>query len=425
MEKKKLLFKEGYLNCDMRYIYDILVSDGKIEKIGVNIDYDPGTTEVIHCYGNHIFPGFTDMHVHFREPGYEYKETIKTGSLAAINGGYSHVCTMPNLNPVPDSYNNLLLELIAIEKDSKVNIHPYGSITKNEKGLEVSDMEELASFVIGFSDDGRGVDSYDIMYEAMERAAKLNKFIAGHCEVKDITGKGIINEGTYSKMHNLYGIHNSSEYVEVERNIEIAKKTGCHFHVCHASTKETIDLVRKAKKEGVNITCETAPQYLLLSEMDMKNDGRYRFQPPLRKLEDRLALLKGIQDGTIDIIATDHAPHSYDEKSKGLKDSLNGIVGLETAFPVLYTYLCNQGIISLERLMELLVYNPKKIFGIGSEIKEGANAEFSVWNLGEHTQINSNEFKSMGKFTPFDGYDVYGVRKLTLVKDNLYDKRNF
>lgn len=424
MIRSNMIFKNGIIYKDkILQPSDVLVEDGKIINVGYNLDFDVENTEVIDCTGKYILPGFSDVHVHFREPGYEYKETIKTGSMAAISGGYSNVCTMPNLNPVPDSLEHLNIQLEKINEDSVVNIHPFGSITKDEKGLEVSNIEDMAAYVIGYSDDGFGIENDEIMYEAMERAAKVGKPIAGHCEVKSITGNGIINNGTYSKMHNLLGISNSSEYLEVERNIEIAKKTGCHFHVCHASTSETIALVREAKEGGLNITCETAPQYLLLSEMDMKDDGRYRFQPPLRSLRDRMALLDALIDGTIDVIATDHAPHSYEEKSKGIRGSLNGIVGLECAFPMLYTYLVKQKIIDLKRLLQFLTDNPKALFGVGSEISVGAPAEFSIWDLDEVTKINAEEFESKGKFTPFDGKDVYGVRKLTLMRRNRYDNK--
>lgn len=422
--RSKIIFKNGMIYKNrLLQPSDVMVEDGIITNIGLNLDYDKETTEVINCEGKYILPGFSDVHVHFREPGFEYKETIKTGSMAAMNGGYSNVCTMPNLNPVPDSLKRLNLQLEKIKEDSAVNIFPFGSITKEEKGLVVSDIEDMAPYVIGYSDDGFGVASDEIMYEAMERAAKVGKPIAGHCEVKSITGNGIINDGTFSKMYDLSGISNLSECLEVERNIEIAKKTGCHFHLCHASTREAIALVREAKEDGIKITCETAPQYLLLSEMDMKDDGRYRFQPPLRTLRDRMVLLEALRDGTIDMIATDHAPHSYEEKSKGIGGSLNGIVGLECAFPMLYTYLVKQKIINLKQLLELLIDNPKLVFDIGSEIKVGTSAEFSVWDLDELTKINANDFESKGRFTPFDGKDAYGVRKLTLIRGKRYDSK--
>ncbi len=409
-----LIFKNGFVYSNgIISKKDIKVENGIITDLSNNI-IETGSEEVINCEGQYILPGFTDVHVHFREPGYEYKETIATGSMAGLNGGYSHVCTMPNLNPVPDNIANLQVQLDAINRDAVINVHPYGSITKGEKGTEVSDMENMAPYVIGYSDDGCGVQNEEIMYEAMERAAKLNKPVCGHCEVKKETGNGVINDGVYSRMHNIPGIPNSSEFMEVDRNIRIAKETGCHFHVCHVSTRESIDMIREAKEDGINVTCETGPQYLLLSEMDMKDDGRYRFQPPLRSLRDRIVLLEALRDGTIDMIATDHAPHSLEEKSKGIAKSANGIVGLECAFPILYTYLVKEKVITLTDLMRLMVENPKKHFGIGSSINIGENAEFSVWDLNTLTKIDSNEFKSKGKFTPFDGKDVIAKRTLTI-----------
>ncbi len=403
---------------------DILVEDGIIKEIGRNLNVNlDEVTDAISLANKVIIPGFSDVHVHFREPGFCYKETIATGSRAALNGGYLHVCTMPNLNPVPDSLEHLQLQLDRIKETAVINVHPYGSITQGEKGLEVSEMEELAPYVIGFSDDGNGIANKDIMYEAMVRANNLGKIIAGHCEVKTITGKGYINDGIYARMHNHLGIPNASEYEEVRRNIEIAKQTKCHFHVCHVSCQESIDLIRKAKNEGVNITCETAPHYLLLSEMDMKDDGCYRFQPPLRRLCDRLALLQALKDGNIDMIATDHAPHSKEEKSRGIKSSLNGIVGLEYSFPILYTRLVLQGIIPLEKLLSLLIDNPKKIFGIGSKIEVGLPAEFNVWDLEAMTVIDANKFASMGRSTPFNGQEVYGQKQLTLIRGVKYDDR--
>jgi len=417
----KILFKNGIIYKDGELeINDILVEDEKIIKIGQSLEEN---VEILDCTGMHILPGFTDVHVHFREPGYEYKETIKTGSMAALNGGYTNVCTMPNLNPVPDSLENLNVQLERIKESSVVNIFPFGSITKEEKGIVVSDIEDMSDYVIGYSDDGFGVQDYDVMKEAMTRAAKAGKIVAGHCEVKELTGSGVINDGIYAAMNDIPGIPNSSEFQELERNIEIAKETGCHFHACHISCKESVDLIRQAKKDGIKVTCETAPQYLLLSELDMSDDGRYRFQPPLRKLSDRLALLEGINDGTIDMIATDHAPHSEEEKNKGIRGSLNGIVGLECAFPMLYTYLVKQEVTSLNNLIALMADKPKEVFGIGSEIKEGNNAEFSVWDLNKVTKINAEEFETMGRFTPFDGKDVYGKRITTIMRGSIYENK--
>ena len=337
----------------------------------------------VNCSKYVIFPGFVDVHVHFREPGFSYKETIATGSAAAARGGYTAVCTMPNLNPVPDSYENLKQQLDIINDDAKIKVLPFGSITRGEMGLALSDIEALAPYVCGFSDDGRGVDNSSLMGEAMQRAKALGKVISAHCE-----------DGTQEKDSP------EAEYKQIERDIALCKEIGVAYHVCHISTKESVSLIRKAKAEGVNITCETAPHYLTLSDKDVRDDGRYRMNPPLRTEEDRLSLLEGIKDGTIDMIATDHAPHSAEEKSKGLK-SLNGIVGLECAFAVLYTKLVRSGFITLERLIELMSTNPAKRFGIEPD-------GYCVFDLENEYEIDTDEFASMGKCTPFENEKVFG-----------------
>ena len=330
-----------------------------------------------------IFPGFVDVHVHFREPGFSYKETIASGSAAAARGGYTAVGTMPNLDPVPDSLANLKPQLDAIERDAKIKVLPFGSITRGEQGAALSDLEALAPYVCGFSDDGRGVDNSALMREAMQRAKALGKIISAHCE-----------DGTQVKDSP------EAEYKQIERDIKLADETGVSYHVCHISTKESVDLIRDAKKSGVDITCETAPHYLLFSEKDVRDDGRFRMNPPLRAERDRLALLEGIADGTVDMIATDHAPHSAEEKSRGLK-SLNGIVGLECAFPVLYTELVRKGEMTVEKLIELMSTAPAKRFGID---RDG----FCVYDLENEYVIDVNEFASMGKCTPFEGKKVFG-----------------
>ena len=355
-----------------------------------------------------VFPGFCDVHVHFREPGFSYKETIKSGSQAAAHGGYTSVCTMPNISPVPDSFKNLKIQLDAIKKDAKINIFPYGSITKEEKGERLSDMEDLSESVIAFSDDGRGVQADGIMEKAMERAKKLGKIIAAHCEDNSLLSGGYIHDGSYARAHNHKGICSESEWKQIERDIALAKKTGCKYHICHISCKESVELIRKAKRDGIDISCETAPHYLVLDESDLKEDGRFKMNPPLRSPDDRKALIEGIKDGTIDMIATDHAPHSEEEKAGGLKDSLFGIVGLETAFSVLYTNLVKQGIISLEKLVELLSLNPKNRFGIKDE------NSYSVWDLSYKSRIDTADFFSKGKSTPFENEEVYGRCILTV-----------
>ena len=355
-----------------------------------------------------LIPGFCDVHVHFREPGFSYKETIKSGSLAAARGGYTQVCAMPNVNPVPDSPEHLRAQLDIIGRDAVVGVLPYGAITKGEKGEELSDMEAMSGSAVAFSDDGRGVQSEDMMRAAMKKAASLNKIIAAHCEVNELLKGGYIHDGVYCAEHNHRGICSESEYAQIERDIRLARETGCAYHVCHISAKESVDIIRRAKAEGVNVSCETAPHYLVLDENDLQEDGRFKMNPPLRSREDRLALIEGIKDGTIDMIATDHAPHSAEEKARGLEKSAFGITGLETAFPVLYTKLAKAGIIPLERLIELLVINPRRRFGIPF-----CN-DFSIWDLSCEYAINPVEFLSKGKSTPFEGTSVFGRNILTV-----------
>ena len=354
-----------------------------------------------------VFPGFCDVHVHFREPGFSYKETIKTGTLAAARGGYTAVCTMPNLDPVPDSKEHLARQLEIIERDAAINVFPYGAITVGEKGEKLADMEEIAQSVIAFSDDGRGVQSEEMMIAAMEKAKSLGKLIVAHCEVNELLRGGYIHDGVYAKAHGHRGISSESEWRQIERDCRLAKQTGCAYHVCHISTKESVDIIRRAKADGVNVSCETAPHYLLLDENDLKEDGRWKMNPPLRSSEDREALIRGMIDGTIDCIATDHAPHSADEKSRSLEKSAFGIVGIETAFPLLYTGLVKTGVITLDRLLELICVNPRKRFNI-------PNNGFSVWDLNSEYEIDPKEFISMGRATPFEGQKVFGKCMLTV-----------
>ena len=356
-----------------------------------------------------VFPGFCEVHAHLREPGFSYKETIAAGTRAAARGGYTAICPMPNLDPVPDSLKTLQPQLDIIEKDAVIPVYPYGAITKGEKGEELADMEALAPRVIAFSDDGHGVQDDGMMLDAMKKAKSLNKMIVAHCEVNSLLHGGYIHDGVYAKAHGHAGICSESEWKEIERDIELARQTGCAFHVCHISCKESVELIRKAKAEGVDVTCETAPHYLVLDENDLQEDGRFKMNPPLRGTEDRLALIEGIQDGTIDILATDHAPHGAEEKTRGLKGSPFGIVGLETAFPVIYTRLVETGVITLERLLELLVTAPRKRFGI--PLKED---ELTVWDLNEEYAVDPAEFLSKGRATPFAGWTVRGRCLATL-----------
>lgn len=362
-----------------------------------------------------LFPGFCDVHVHFREPGFFYKESIKTGCLAAAHGGYTAVCTMPNLNPVPDCPDNLKAQTDIIEKDACINVYPYGAITKGEKGESLSDMAGLADNVVAFSDDGRGLQNEELMCAAMTEAKRLKKIIVAHCEVNSLLKGGYIHDGEYARIHGHKGICSQSEYEQIERDVKLAKEIGCAYHVCHISTKESVDIIRKAKKEGVDVTCETAPHYLVLDEGDLKEDGRYKMNPPLRSKADRLALIEGLQDGTIDMIATDHAPHSKEEKSRGLSGSAFGIVGLETAFSVLYTGLVTKGIISLEKLIDLIAVNPRERFDIPYN-------GYTVWNLNRKIRIDSTEFLSKGRATPFDGEQVLGQNILTVCNGKIVYK---
>lgn len=356
------------------------------------------------------FPGFCDVHVHFREPGFSYKETIATGSRAAAHGGYCAVCTMPNLNPVPDNAENLKKQTDIIEADAVINVYPYGAITVGQMGERLSDMDAMAEKVIAFSDDGRGVQSEDMMRSAMLRAKMLNKIIVAHCEVNSLLNGGYIHDGKYAKEHNHRGICSESEWKQIERDIALAEETGCAYHICHISCKESVDLIRKAKAKGIDITCETAPHYLILDENDLRESGSFKMNPPLRSAEDRLALIEGVKDGTIDMIATDHAPHSKEEKSKGLEKSAFGITGIELAFPLLYTHLVKKNIISIEKLVELISINPAKRFGI--EING-----FSIWRLDEEFKVDSDEFISMGKATPFENEKLFAVCKATFCEN--------
>lgn len=356
-----------------------------------------------------VFPGFCDVHVHFREPGFSYKETMKTGSMSAARGGYTAVCAMPNLKPVPDSVEHIKEEIAIIDKDACINVYPYASITVNEAGEELSDMEGLAPLSIAFSDDGRGIQDEAMMREAMIKAKSLGKMIVAHCEVNDLLHGGYIHDGVYAKEHGHRGICSESEWKEIERDVKLSEETGCAYHVCHISTKESVDIIRRAKARGVDVTCETGPHYLLMTDEDLKEDGRFKMNPPLRSAEDRAALIEGIKDGTIDMIITDHAPHSAEEKSRGLEKSAMGIVGLETAFASLYTGLVKTGVISLEKLIDLMVYAPRKRFNIPLKADD-----YCIWDLNREYKVDPKEFLSMGHATPFEGMKLCGRCLLTV-----------
>ncbi len=360
-----------------------------------------------------VFPGFCDVHVHFREPGFSYKETIRSGSLAAARGGYTAVCAMPNLDPVPDSEAHLATELALIRRDAAIRVYPYGALTVGEKGQELADLEAMAGEAVAFSDDGKGVQSESMMRAAMEECVRLGKVLAAHCEDESLLHGGYIHDGAYAAAHGHRGICSESEWGPIKRDLRLAKETGCAYHVCHVSTRESVALIREAKREGVDVTCETAPHYLLLTDMDLREEGRFKMNPPLRSEKDREALLEGLLDGTVDMIATDHAPHSAEEKDRGLEKSAFGIVGLETAFPLLYTRLVKPGILSMERLLDALAVKPRQRFGIPLE------EDYTVWDLEEGFTVDPAEFLSKGRATPFAGEKLFGRCKLTSAAGNI------
>ena len=407
---------------------DVFVSNGKVFVSSTDaLDTSYRADSIIDCTDRIIIPGFTDVHVHLREPGFFYKETIASGTAAAAKGGYTCVCPMPNLKPVPSDLESLQVQLSIIEKDARVKTIPYGTITENQDGRSaLSDMEAMAPYVCAFSDDGKGVQTGDLMEAAMEKAKALGKLIVAHCEDESLLHGGYIHDGEYAKAHGHKGICSESEWGQVQRDVLLAEKTGAPYHICHISTKETVDIIRQAKARGVDVTCETGPHYLVLCDADLQEDGRFKMNPPLRSASDRDALIAGICDGTIDMIATDHAPHSAEEKSKGLAGSAFGIVGLETSFPILYTHLVKKGIITLEKLIELMSVNPRKRFGFeGGAIEDGAPADLTVIDLNRHFTIDPANFVSMGKATPFTGWEVYGKVVMTLVEGEIvYDETN-
>ena len=364
-----------------------------------------------------FLPGFCDVHVHFREPGFSYKETIESGSKASARGGYTAVCTMPNLKPVPDSVEHLQEQLALIEEQAVIHVYPYGAITVGEQGEQLADLEEMAHDVIAFSDDGRGVQDDEMMRQAMLRAKALGKMIVAHCEVNELLRSGYIHDGEYAKQHGHKGICSASEYEQIARDLRLVEEIGCKYHVCHISTKESVELIRQAKARGVDVTCETGPHYLVMDDSHLQEDGRFKMNPPLRSAADREALVAGIQDGTIDMIATDHAPHSAEEKSKGLAGSAFGVVGIETAFPILYTYLVEPGIITMEKLVELLSTNPRKRFDIPM------GNDFTVWNLAKEFTVDPAEFLSKGKATPFTGWKCKGECMLTVCDGKIVYKK--
>ena len=392
---------------------DVFVRGGRVVSVGAAVSAP--SAQVFDFSSNVVvLPGFVDVHVHLREPGFSYKETMETGTAAAARGGYTTVCAMPNLNPVPDSLDNLKVQLSRIAEGASIDVLPYGAITVGEKGEVLADMEAMAEYVAAFSDDGRGVQSEDMMRQAMVKAKELGKIIAAHCEDNDLLHGGYIHDGVYAKAHGHRGICSESEWGQIKRDLKLVEEIGCAYHVCHISTKESVQLIREAKARGVNVTCETAPHYLILTDEDLQEDARFKMNPPLRSKEDRAALIEGIVDGTIDMIATDHAPHSAEEKGRGLEKSAMGVVGLETAFAAMYTHLVKTGIITMERLVELMHTAPCRRFGIGSKLQEGGIANFTVFDLEKSYTVDPEEFKTMGRATPFTGMELFGRCLLTM-----------
>ncbi len=430
-----MILKNGYVYTSEGFIKkDIAIIDGivfdleseKINSCEQNLP-DSNNQEVFDISDKYVVPGFVDVHVHFREPGFSYKETISTGSAAAARGGYTTVCTMPNLSPTPATLEGVKVQLAAIEKDAKVKVIPYGSITLNQNGkVPLSDMSTISEYVFAFTDDGKGVQDSELMEQAMNIAKNLGKVIVAHCEDESLLTGGYIHEGNYATQHNHLGISSESEWEQVKRDIELSEVTGCQYHVCHVSTKESIDLIREAKKRGAKVSCEVTPHHLLLSEEDLQEDGKYKMNPPLRTKEDKSALIQGIKDGTIDMIATDHAPHSDEEKSRGLKGSAMGIVGLEFAFSLLYTEFVLKEVITIDHLIKLMTVNPRKIFSLDKQaensidkgiktVETGMIADLTVLDLNTNYTIDSSTFYSKGKSTPFDGMSVRGDISMTIV----------
>ena len=396
---------------------DVAIADGRIREVSLSIS-PKGFDLVEKAEDRYLVPGFADVHVHLREPGFSYKETIATGTRAGARGGYTALCAMPNLNPPPDTPEHLEEELALIRRDAAVRVYPYGTITLGQKGAgELTDMEALAQAgAVAFSDDGKGIQEAGLMRRAMKRAAALGKMIVAHCEVDALLGGGCIHDGVYAAAHGYRGISSRSEWEQVERDLALAEETGCRYHVCHVSTRESVELIRAAKARGVRVTCETGPHYLTLCDEDMEEDGRFKMNPPLRSAADRQALVEGLQDGTIDVIATDHAPHSAEEKARGLEKSPMGVVGLETAFPVLYTRLVLTGVLTLEELVYRMAVRPREIFRLpGGVIEAGAPADLALLELGEEYTVDPGDFLSKGRSTPFAGWQVRGQIVLTMV----------
>ena len=393
---------------------DVVVCGDRIAEVTPEAAILPGD-KIVDCRGRWVSAGLVDLHVHLREPGFSSKETIATGTAAAAHGGFTTVCAMPNLEPAPDSLENLRRETEIIERDAVVKVLPYATITRRRAGREIVDFAALKPYVAAFSDDGSGVQDDDMMLAAMRAAAANDCIIAAHCEVNSLLHGGYIHDGAYAAAHGHKGISSESEWRQIERDIKLAEQTGCRYHVCHISTKESVALIRDAKRSGVRITCETGPHYLTMCDADLREEGRFKMNPPIRSAADRDALIEGAQDGTIDVIATDHAPHTAEEKSRGLAGSAMGVVGLETSFAVIYTKLVMAGIISPERMIELMAEAPRRIFALGGGLAAGEKADIAVFDLDNEFTVDPATFLSKGRSTPFEGWRLHGQTILTLV----------
>ena len=413
-----MIFRNAMVWTQNGLVEQNAILDGGVLSFSVSQNASVSVSEMPVFSNCLILPGFCDVHVHFREPGFCYKETIASGTASAARGGYTAVCSMPNLNPVPDSKEHLQVQLDAIKKDAKIAVYPYGSLTVGEMGEVMADLDGMAPDAIAFSDDGKGIQDENMMRDLMLRAKTLGKMVVAHCEDNSLLRGGYIHDGVYAKEHGHRGICSESEWGPIARDLKLAKETGCAYHVCHISTKESVDLIRAAKAEGVDVTCETAPHYLVLCDEDLQEEGRFKMNPPLRSAADRDALIEGILDGTIDMIATDHAPHSHEEKAKGLEKSAFGIVGLETAFSIMYTEFVETGKMTIERLVELMCINPRRRFGITSD------AGWTVWNVEKEYSINPDDFATLGRATPFEGRRVFGENLLTVYNGSVVYKKN-
>ena len=420
----KLLLKSGIVVAEgASRKLDILVVDDKIAAIGESLTAD-AETEVFDAEGCIVTYGLADVHVHLREPGYSAKETITTGTRAAARGGVTTVCSMPNLQPAPDAPDTIAIEQQMIDEQAVIEVLPFATISSKRAGRTLADIEALRPLSVGYSDDGNGIQTEPLMREAMKRIAAVDGIIAAHCEDDSLLHAGYIHDGEYARAHGHKGICSESEWGPIKRDVVLAQEEKCRYHVCHISTKESVSIIREAKQKCAHISCETAPHYLVLCDADLKEEGRFKMNPPLRAAEDRASLIQGIKDGTIEVIATDHAPHTAEEKSRGLKGSMMGIVGIETSFAICYTHLVRKGIITIEKLIELMSENPRRIFRLGGAMQVGERADIAVFNTTTPYTIDTAEFLSMGKATPFEGQEVYGRCMLTLFGGKIVWKEN-